>query len=66
MDPYLKHLRADAPDVRYVTVKDVAVKKGRGTESVGMWRYYVLIEGDSKKGKDGIILEWKQCRPSAP
>ncbi len=56
----------DAPGrKRYFKVKDVAAKTGSGTGSVGLWRYYVLVEGRSKKSKDDVILEIKHERPSA-
>jgi uncharacterized protein (DUF2252 family) len=50
---------------RHFVVKDVAIKSGSGLGSIGLWRYYVLIEGPSKKPEDDIVLELKQERPSA-
>nr|MDA3949014.1 DUF2252 family protein [Spirochaeta sp.] len=49
----------------FFTVKDVAAKKGSGTASLGLERFWVLIEGKSEKPDDGIILEMKQARRSA-
>lgn len=46
-------------------VKDVAEKKGSGTTSLGLPRYYVLIEGLNADGTDDYILEMKQARRSA-
>ena len=46
-------------------VKDVAIKKNSGTASLGLDRYYVLIDGTSGKPDDDIILELKQARRSA-
>lgn len=47
------------------SVKDVAEKKGSGTASLGLPRYYVLIEGLNADGTDDYILEMKQARRSA-
>lgn len=46
-------------------VKDVAIKKGSGTASLGLDRYYVLIDGPTDDPADDIILEFKQSRQSA-
>lgn len=46
-------------------VRDVAIKKGSGTASLGLDRYYVLIEGPSGERDDDVILEVKQARRSA-
>ena len=46
-------------------VKDVALKKGSGTASLGLERFFVLIDGPSESSADDIILEMKQTRPSA-
>lgn len=46
-------------------VKDVAVKKGSGTASLGLDRYWVLIDGQTDDHKDDILLEMKQARRSA-
>lgn len=46
-------------------VKDVAIKKGSGTASLGLERYYVLIDGPTDDPLDDIILEIKQARESA-
>lgn len=46
-------------------VKDVAVKKGSGTASLGLDRYYVLIDGPSEDPADDLVLELKQARRSA-
>ncbi|MEZ4732810.1 MAG: DUF2252 family protein [Caldilineaceae bacterium] len=49
----------------FFTVKDVAIKKGSGTASLGLDRYFVLIEGPSANPGDDVILECKQARRSA-
>ncbi|MCA9117562.1 MAG: DUF2252 family protein, partial [Planctomycetaceae bacterium] len=46
-------------------VKDVAIKKGSGTASLGLDRYFVLIDGPSDNNDDDIVLELKQTRRSA-
>ncbi len=46
-------------------MKDVSVRHGQGTASLGLPRYYVLIEGPSKNATDDIIIELKRERRSA-
>ncbi|WOI56127.1 DUF2252 domain-containing protein [Palleronia sp. LCG004] len=46
-------------------VKDVCVRHGQGTASLGLPRYYVLIEGPSKDATDDLIIEFKRARRSA-
>ncbi|MFZ5962475.1 DUF2252 domain-containing protein [Thalassococcus sp. BH17M4-6] len=46
-------------------VKDVCVRHGQGTASLGLPRYYVLIEGPSKDATDDLIIEFKSARHSA-
>ncbi|WP_136067885.1 DUF2252 domain-containing protein [Modicisalibacter radicis] len=46
-------------------VKDVAIRLGQGTASLGLNRYYVLIEGPRRDGTDDLIIEYKQARRSA-
>ncbi|MGB5832828.1 MAG: DUF2252 family protein [Thiohalocapsa sp.] len=46
-------------------VKDVALKKGSGTASLGLDRYFVLIDGGTDQHTDDIVLELKQARLSA-
>lgn len=46
-------------------VKDVAVKKDSGTASLGLDRYFVLIDGATDDNSDDLILELKQSRRSA-
>ncbi len=46
-------------------VKDVAVKKGSGTASLGLDRYWVLIDGETDDHLDDIMLEFKEARRSA-
>lgn len=46
-------------------VKDVAERRGQGAASLGLPRYYVLIEGPAQDGTDDLIIEFKQARRSA-
>lgn len=46
-------------------VKDVAIRRGQGTASLGLPRYYVLIEGEQADGMDDLIIEFKRARRSA-
>ncbi len=46
-------------------VKDVCVRHRQGTASLGLPRYYVLIEGPSKDATDDLIIEFKRARQSA-
>lgn len=41
------------------TIKDIAIKYGSGTASIGLKRYYILVEGD-------IVLEMKEVRTAIP
>jgi uncharacterized protein (DUF2252 family) len=61
---YLKNTDDNPGEKTYYTVKDVAERKGSGTASLGLKRYWVLIEGPSKSEKDDRILELKESRPS--
>ncbi len=61
--------RANALDVPdrspELKVKDVCVRHGQGTASLGLPRFYVLLEGPSKDATDDIIIEFKKARRSA-
>lgn len=57
--------RAIASDGRAMRVRDVAIRRGQGTASLGLDRYYVLIEGPQGDGIDDLIIEYKQARRSA-
>ena len=46
-------------------VKDVAIRRGQGTASLGLARYYVLVEGARADASDDVVLELKQARRSA-
>lgn len=53
------------PRAGSMRVKDVAVRRGQGTASLGLSRYYVLIEGEKADATDDIIIEFKRARRSA-
>ncbi|REC95572.1 DUF2252 domain-containing protein [Kushneria indalinina] len=57
--------RARTSDGADMRVKDVAIRRGQGTASLGLDRYYVLIEGPKGDGTDDLIIEYKQARRSA-
>ena len=46
-------------------VKDVCKRLGQGTASLGLPRYYLMIEGPEGDGSDDVLLEFKQARRSA-
>lgn len=49
-------------------IKDIAVKHGSGTASIGLDRYYILIEGatDKEEEEDDTVLEVKEVRVPVP
>ncbi|MBD2454037.1 DUF2252 domain-containing protein [Nostoc sp. FACHB-87] len=49
----------------YYNLKDIRLKLGSGTGSLGRYRYYLLIEGPSSETDDDRILEMKQETSSA-
>lgn len=52
----------------YYKLKDIAVKHGSGTASIGLDRFYVLIEGEhrSDEALDDIVIEIKEVRGPVP
>ena len=66
IDDLAKRNKIDVP-VRAgdLKVKDVCARHGQGTASLGLTRYYVLIEGPSKDATDDLIIEFKRARRSA-
>lgn len=57
--------RAQSSEGAGMRVRDVAIRRGQGTASLGLDRYYVLIEGPQNDGTDDLIIEYKQARRSA-
>ena len=66
IEGYRKSLEVEE-DTRagHFEVKDVAIKKDSGTASLGLERYWVLIDGPSEDNSDDLILELKHTRTSA-
>ncbi len=61
----LDHPHKDDP--AYFAIKDIAVKHGSGTASIGLDRFYVLIEGGAEQeSEDDIVLEVKEVRVAVP
>jgi uncharacterized protein (DUF2252 family) len=59
----LRNRQADS----YYSIKDIAVKHGSGTASIGLDRFYVLIEGrGSSHELDDIVVELKEVRAPIP
>ncbi|MBW7475149.1 DUF2252 domain-containing protein [Paenibacillus oenotherae] len=64
---YLQAMRERGAEERHFRIKDIAVKHGSGTASIGLDRFYVLIEGgDGEQGLDDIVLEVKEVRVPVP
>lgn len=54
-------------DISYYLIKDIARKHGTGTASIGLDRYYILIEGGKEAhGVDDLVLEVKEVRTPIP
>jgi len=47
-------------------IKDIAIKRESGTASIGLERYYILIEGADEEHDEDIILEMKQAQSAVP
>ena len=66
IDDVMKAKKIEVPDrAGELKVKDVCKRHGQGTASLGLPRYYVLIEGPSKDATDDLIIEFKRARRSA-
>lgn len=65
---YLQGMRErGGAEERHFRIKDIAVKHGSGTASIGLDRFYVLIEGgDGEQGLDDVVLEVKEVRVPVP
>ncbi|WP_322906281.1 DUF2252 domain-containing protein [Paenibacillus sp. SGZ-1009] len=64
---YQQSLLCCQDDVAHYNIKDIAIKHGSGTASIGLDRYYVLIEGGAEQqGADDIVLEVKEVRAPVP
>ncbi|MGB7364826.1 MAG: DUF2252 family protein [Rhodococcus sp. (in: high G+C Gram-positive bacteria)] len=66
IDRFVKENEVPVPDrAGRMHVKDVCIRLGQGTASLGLSRYYVLIEGARGDSTDDLIIEFKQARRSA-
>lgn len=50
----------------YYEIKDIAIKRESGTASIGLERYYILIEGADAEHDEDLILEMKQAQSAVP
>lgn len=67
-EAYFHSLDAEDQQERsYYSIKDIARKHGTGTASIGLDRYYILIEGGKESnGIDDLVLEVKEVRTPIP
>lgn len=66
LDAYVEQCEIDVPErADRMRVKDVCERLGQGTASLGLPRYYLMVEGPNRDGSDDLILELKQARRSA-
>ena len=66
VERFVEQQRHRGPSARgQLRVKDVAIRRGAGTASLGLARYYLLIEGPRADGTDDLIIEFKRARRSA-
>ena len=48
-------------------IKDIAIKHGSGTASIGLKRYYILVDGQTDAlGVEDLVLELKEVRSAIP
>ncbi|EON73679.1 DUF2252 domain-containing protein [Lysinibacillus sphaericus] len=48
-------------------IKDIAIKHGSGTASIGLKRYYILVDGETDAlGVEDLVLEMKEVRTAIP
>ncbi len=65
LDNYLRSLdQLNTQKPQNLKVLDIATKAGSGTASIGLWRYYALVEVEIEAETELMILEIKQERPS--
>ncbi|WP_394237658.1 DUF2252 domain-containing protein [Niallia oryzisoli] len=57
----------DKRERSHYSIKDMARKHGSGTASIGLERYYILVEGGKEAlGQDDLVLEVKEVRTPVP
>ncbi|MGE7920109.1 DUF2252 domain-containing protein [Viridibacillus sp. NPDC093762] len=63
---YLETVEKMNDETKY-RIKDIAIKHGSGTASIGLDRFYILIEGgQQQEDLDDVILEMKEVRVPIP
>ncbi len=66
LDRFVETNGIEVPDrTEGMRVKDVCKRIGQGTASLGLPRYYLMVEGPRRDGTDDVLLELKQARRSA-
>ncbi len=66
LDRFIADNDIEVPDrTQGMKIKDVCQRLGQGTASLGLPRYYLMLEGPKADGTDDVILEFKQARASA-
>ena len=66
LDRFVRENDVDVPGrAGSMRVKDVCERHGQGTASLGLPRYYLMVEGPLADGSDDLLLEFKQARRSA-
>ena len=55
----------DRQEDGFYDIKDIVSKLDSGTASIGLERYYILVEGKGGEHED-LILEMKQAQSSVP
>lgn len=66
LDRFVRDNDVDVPErAGAMRVKDVCQRLGQGTASLGLPRYYLMVEGPNADGTDDLLLELKQARRSA-
>lgn len=58
---------ASRDSIQFYAMNDLARKYGTGTASIGLKRYYALVEGErDASGVEDLVLEIKEVRPAVP
>lgn len=64
---YLSSLsREHRHHANHYSIKDIAIKLQSGTASIGLERYYILIEGSDEEHDEDVILEMKEAQSAVP
>lgn len=69
-DAWAEYITSIGPENRqtesFFKIKDVVKKLGAGTGSIGLLRYYILVEGNMDGEQGDLVLEAKEARTPAP